>query len=94
MKKIILVAICAIMSLGASAQIIRSTTSERTIIKKETPKKVESWNHSGFFFDTGIGVVAGDLDPDFGWEFGMGYRWHIASGISWEIARLGYNTGV
>lgn len=94
MKKIILVAICAIMSLGASAQIIKSETSERTIVKVETPKKVESWNHSGFFFNTGIGVITGDCDTDFGWEFGMGYRWHIASGISWEILRLGFNTGV
>lgn len=96
MKKLLIAAICGVLSLGASAQIIRSTSSERIVtVKKETQKPVsESWNHSGWFFNTGIGVLAGDLDTDFAWEVGTGYRLHIASGISWEVFRFGFNTGV
>lgn len=94
MKKFLIAAICGVLSLGASAQIIRSTSSERTVTVKQEAPKVESWNHSGWFFDTGIGVLVGDVDTDFAWEFGMGYRWHISSGFSWEILRMGFNTGV
>ncbi len=63
--------------------------------KYVAPKpKTESWNHSGWFFETGVGVMTGDVDTDFGWELGTGYRWHIAGGFSWEVFRIGFNTGV
>lgn len=94
MKKLLIAAICGVLSLSASAQTIKSVSTERTITVKQEAPKVESWNHSGWFINTGIGVLAGDVDTDFAWEFGTGYRWHIASGISWEIFRLGFNTGV
>ena len=98
MKKIILFAIFAIMSLGASAQIIKSEAGERTIVQvetPETPKVVEPWNHSGLIWNIlGAGVVLGDVDVDFGLEFGLGYRWHITHGVSWEVIRMNYNTAV
>ncbi len=94
MKKILLACLIAGTSLCGSAQIIRSTSSERTIAVKAEEPAIKSWNHSGLFINTGIGVLTGDADTDFAWEFGWGYRWHITSGISWEIFRLGFNVGV
>lgn len=95
MKKLLIACMVACTALTSSAQIIRSTTSERTIAVKPDAPVVKSWNHSGLFVNTGIGVLCGsDIDSDFAWEFGWGYRWHIASGVSWEVLRLGFNTGV
>ncbi len=96
MKKLLIAAICGVLSLGASAQIIRSTSSERIVTVKESPKPVnESWNHSGFFFNTGIGIMNDYWDETVaGWEFGLGYRWHISSGFSWEVIKLGFSTGL
>lgn len=94
MKKILLACLIAGTSLCGSAQIIRSTSSERTLKVKTEEPVVKSWNHSGLFLNTGIGVLTGDADTDFAWEFGWGYRWHITSGISWEVFRLGFDTGV
>lgn len=52
------------------------------------------FNHSGIFLNPGIGVVTGDCDTGFGFSFNMGYRWHIASGFSWDIVKVGINTDV
>lgn len=93
MKKFMMACLIACTALGASAQIIRSTTSEHTLVAKPQPTE-KSWNHSGLFVNTGIGVLTGDADTDFAWEVGWGYRWHIGAGISWEVFRLGFNTGV
>lgn len=92
MKKIFIVCLLACIGLSGSAQIIKSTTSERTMTKKTVNN--DSWHHSGLFVNTGIGVLSGDVESDLGWEFGWGYRWHIASGFSWEVFRIGFNTGV
>lgn len=93
MKKFFLGCLIICTSFVSNAQKLETITSERTFTM-EAPK-APSWNHSGFFLNTGIGVLAGDdVDTDFGWEFGWGYRWHIASGVSWEVARLGFNVGV
>lgn len=51
-------------------------------------------NHSGFFLNPTIGVMTGDVDTDFGIDITVGYRWHIASGFSWDILKIGANTGV
>lgn len=94
MKKFLIACMIACTALSGSAQIIRSTTSERTIKVKPEAPKVLSWNHSGCFVNTGIGLLAGDAPSDFAWELGWGYRWHIGSGVSWEVFRFGFNTGV
>lgn len=91
MKKIIIATFMAFISLGMSAQIIRSTTNERTV-KIETP--TNDWNHSGFFVNAGPGFLTGDADSEFAVEAGWGYRWHISNGISWEVLRLGMDAAV
>lgn len=94
MKKLLMACLVACTAFGTSAQIIRSTTSEQTLVTKQTVPTEKSWNHSGLFINTGVGVLTGDADTDFAWELGWGYRWHVASGISWEVFRLGFNAGV
>lgn len=89
MKRIILATLAVFATLCGSAQIIRSTTSEQTLVRQEVKEK--SWNHSGLLVETGIGLLSGDADSDFAWEFGWGYRWHISSGFSWEVFKLGFN---
>ena len=95
MKKIFLAALAGVTAMAASGQIIRSDASERTFapVKPAAPV-VKSWNHSGLFVNTGIGLLTGDADADFAWEAGWGYRWHIAAGVSWEVFRIGMNVGV
>lgn len=96
MKKIIVLALVAVASITASAQMVRSTTEEKWFTPTEQPKPVvKSWNHSGCFVNTGIGGSFNSHDFDhlsgFGWELGWGYRWHIGYGVSWEVFKLGIN---
>lgn len=89
MKRIILATLAVFATLCGSAQIIRSTTSEQTLVRQEVKEK--SWNHSGLLVETGIGLLSGDADSDFAWEFGWGYCWHISSGFSWEVFKATFN---
>ena len=94
MKKLFVLAVCSILALGASAQIIRTTSSEFITATVPDAPKVENWHHSGIFIDAGIGAMADRWDNlNFGFDVGLGYRWHIAKGWSWEIFRLGVEVG-
>lgn len=91
MKKFFLIAIMGLLTMSASAQIIRSTTSEVSLAAKEKPS---DWNHSGMIYDVALGFMSGDVeDAGLGLGLGLGYRWHIANGVSWEVLRLDANTG-
>lgn len=55
----------------------------------------DDWNHSSAFVETSLGAVVGDVsETGFGWGVGVGYRWHIANGICWDIVKAGMNTDV
>ncbi len=85
MKKLLTViaALCCI--LGASAQ----RAGEATIWNDNS-----EYNHSGFFINPTLGVITGDVDTDFGIDLTLGYRWNFAGGLSWDILKVGANTGV
>ncbi len=51
-------------------------------------------NHSGFFLNPTIGVMTGDVDTDFGIDLTVGYRLNLVDGLSWDILKVGANTGV
>ena len=93
MKKFLFALVIACLAFGAQAQIIQSTSSKSTIRVVPEEKKSEDWNHSSAFIETGIGVTAGDCVNDFGWTVGIGYRWHIAQGVYWDIIKMNFNTG-
>lgn len=51
-------------------------------------------NHSGIFLNPTVGLLTGDLDEDLGVDLTLGYRFHIVNGFSWDIAKIGFSTGV
>ncbi len=85
MKKILttLLLFCCILTLNAQRAGEASIWNDNSDI-----------NHSGFFLNPTLGVMVGDVDTDFGIDITVGYRWHIASGFSWDILKIGANTGV
>lgn len=51
-------------------------------------------DHSGLFANPTIGLMTGDVDNDLGIDLTIGYRWNFTEGFSWDIVKVGANTGV
>lgn len=94
MKKLLLILVLSILSIGAQAQIIESRSSKRSVVSISDPV-LNDWNRSGMFMELGIGALTGDpVDSEFAVNLGLGYRWHAWNGICWDILKLNANTGV
>jgi opacity protein-like surface antigen len=85
MKKLFAIIAVALCVVTASAQ----RASDMGIFSNN---EYEDWNHSAVFVETAIGAIVGDVDTDFGWNVGLGYRWHISYGFCWDVLKLGINT--
>lgn len=87
MKKIILVAIMAIMTTSAFAQIVSSQSSRITREKKEARTT------SSIFVDLGVGVFTGDT-YDTGAGVDLGFRWNrmFTPNIGWDILKISAQT--
>lgn len=45
---------------------------------------------SGIFGEFGLGVACGDINTDLGLSLGVGYRYHITGGLSWDMLKVAY----
>lgn len=86
MKKIIIASLLSLFAIPTFAQ--RASDADVSYMGDE------NWNHSGAFTELVLGGQVGDVDADFGVGLNFGYRLHIWNGISWDVAKIGVNTGV
>lgn len=82
MKKFFLLAVCAMMSVIASAQLI---TSSRVSVEDKP---------SNMWLDFGVGTYTGDVE-DAGLGLDLGLRWTkmFGSSIGWDIFKINAQTG-
>ncbi|MBD5316671.1 MAG: hypothetical protein HDS11_03230 [Bacteroides sp.] len=86
MKKIL-----SILLLFAASVTMNHAFAQRAGEYNLSSSSAENWSKSGLFVNATIGVGCGDLDSDFGFSVGLGYRYHFGNGLSWDVAKVTYS---